>query len=358
VYSAYGTSSLTTQVFDAPIGPIEVTLDIPALQLNLSSTVSHTTSYPNYLPSYTGQQHGGYSQSSRAYADLYIEAVKTSDGTTVIGRTTLGTAYMYSARENGNYYSGVYDSGTSGGDPSCLIGTSLIEMSDGSFKQIKYIKIGDFIKSLNIDSLTPKYSEENDWKADDLSDSEKTIEEVLNIQTYSDKQIYNINNGLIECTSSHKHIIKQNGIWCIKTTDKINIGDIFLNSENIEIEITSITINEKTEDVYNIRVSGKHTYYVNGILTHNLKSGDLSFVSVTGDTKITLPSGETILAKDVIEGQKILAWSWNTKLDDSTINQFDEYEIVKIKTRKVDKIYKVSAGGKLYANPDAIDEPT
>ena len=352
VYSDYALSGTSTGSLTVAVGAIEIELTIPNIQIDYPSVVSHTTSYPNYLPTYTGQTHGGYSIASVGYVDLNLEAVLIDDETIVVGRTTLATGYSQGGRNNGNYYYGTYtDTGGGGGGGSCLIGSSLIEMSDGSFKQIKDIQIGDFIKSLNIDSLTPKYSEENDWTAENISNSEKTTEEVLNIQAYPDKEIYNINNGLIECTSSHKHIIKQNGVWCIKTTDKINIGDIFLNSENEEVEITSITINEKTDDVYNIRVSGKHTYYVNGILTHNQK-GELQ-ISVTGDTKITLPSGEEILAEDVVEGQKILAWSWNDKLDDSTINQFDEFEITEIKKRKVDKIYKVSAGGKTIKVSDS-----
>jgi hypothetical protein len=76
-------------------------------------------------------------------------------------------------------------------------------------------------------------------------------------------------------------------------------------------------------------------------------------VSVTGDTKIILSSGETILAENVVEGQKILAWSWNDKLDNTIINQFDEFEIAQIKKRKVDKVYKVSAGGKTIRVSDS-----
>jgi hypothetical protein len=349
-YSSYMASNFTSESYDASAGALEVVLDIPALSIAIPTAVSHTTSYPNYLPTFDGQFHGGSSYSSVAYAELNLEAVLVSSGV-VVGRTALGTAVGISGTNNGNYYTGDYfDDGGGGG--GCLIGTSLIELSDGSFKQIKDIKIGDYVKSLDIESLTPKYSEENDWVSTDISDSKKTSEEVLDIQIYSNSEIYNINNGLIESSPTHKHIVKQNGIWSIKRTTDLNIGDILLNSQNIEIEITTITINEKTEDVYNIRVSGKHTYYVNGILTHNLKS-IVGIQSVTGDTKITLPSGETIFAEDVVEGQKILAWSWNDKLDNSTINQFDEFEITQIKKRKVDKIYKVSAGGKTIRVSDS-----
>jgi hypothetical protein len=78
-----------------------------------------------------------------------------------------------------------------------------------------------------------------------------------------------------------------------------------------------------------------------------------SFVSVTGDTKIILSSGETILAEDVVEGEKIIAWSWNDKLDNTEVNKFSEFEITNIKKRKVNKVYKVSAGSKTIRVSDS-----
>ena len=68
--------------------------------------------------------------------------------------------------------------------------------------------------------------------------------------------------------------------------------------------------------------------------------------SVTGDTLITLSNGNVILAKDLIEGERILAWGWNSALDKCVINEFSEYTVSSVKSRTVDKIYEISAGGK------------
>jgi hypothetical protein len=62
------------------------------------------------------------------------------------------------------------------------------------------------------------------------------------------------------------------------------------------------------------------------------------FYSVTGDTLIINEFGESIYAKDVIVGQIITAWDWHSS--------FKKYKIENIKTRTVNKIFKVSAGGK------------
>ena len=68
--------------------------------------------------------------------------------------------------------------------------------------------------------------------------------------------------------------------------------------------------------------------------------------SVTGDTLITLSNGNVILAKDLIEGERILAWGWNSALDKCVIDEFSEYTVSSVKSRTVDKIYEISAGGK------------
>ena len=81
--------------------------------------------------------------------------------------------------------------------------------------------------------------------------------------------------------------------------------------------------------------------------------GELGFISVTGDTLITLSNGDVILAKDLIEGERVLAWGWNSNLDNCIINEFSEYKVSSVKSRIVDKIYKISAGGKTIKVSDS-----
>jgi hypothetical protein len=201
VTSNFMVSNLSDTAISVGTGPLEIQLDIPSISVAIPPEVSHTTSYPSYLPSFTGQRHGGFSNPAYSQAELFLEAIDATDGT-LRGRTSIAIASAQSAYNVGNYYDGTSDYTPPGGGGG---------------------------------------------------------------------------GG----------------------------------------------------------------------------GGYLTFQSVTGDTKITLSSGETILAKDVTEGQKILAWSWNDKLDNSTINQFDEFEIQNIKSRRVDTIYKVTAGGKTIKVSDS-----
>ena len=62
------------------------------------------------------------------------------------------------------------------------------------------------------------------------------------------------------------------------------------------------------------------------------------FVSVTGDTEITLSDGSIKLAKDILKTDTILAW-------DELNNKFSEATITNVKSREVDRIFEVTAGG-------------
>ena len=102
----------------------------------------------------------------------------------------------------------------------------------------------------------------------------------------------------------------------------------------------------RTVSAYSENTSGN--YYTGTVTSGGGGGGGDSpdfYYSVVGSTKITLPDGSRILAKDVRQGEKILAWNWNDKLEGSIANEYGEFTINEIKKAKVSKIYKVSAGG-------------
>lgn len=133
---------------------------------------------------------------------------------------------------------------------TCLIGTTLIELVDGSSVELQVIQKNDVLTSY--DPIT-----------------EQICSVIVNaIQPFVDSVI-SINNGLLVCTASHTHYVKQNGLWSIQT--KVYVGDYLLDKNMNEIEIISIVNEAEPAVVYNLQVSGNHLYYANGILTHNGK---------------------------------------------------------------------------------------
>lgn len=56
------------------------------------------------------------------------------------------------------------------------------------------------------------------------------------------------------------------------SSNNIQVGDYFLNDEDVFVEITSIEQNSDSNNfVYKIDVESKDLFFGNGILTHNAK---------------------------------------------------------------------------------------
>ena len=181
-------------------------------------------------------------------------------------------------------------SGGSGGGGGCLVGNTQIEMSDGSFKSIKDVKIGESLMGLDIKTLSEWFEVEDNWEGKDIEQYDNKPFKVTDTMVITEADVYSINDGLLECSDDHKHLIKRDGVWMIQTTSQLNPGDLYLDRDKNIILINSIIL-DRVEDVYLISLDGKHTYYANNILTHNRKltpvGGALNIGnrSASGDTK-------------------------------------------------------------------------
>ena len=150
----------------------------------------------------------------------------------------------------------------------CLVADTIITLSDGSTKLIQDIQVNDILKSIDVSGMPQPSNEWYSWSSDTLNYVNSTST-VINFTTYEFDSVVNINNGRLIATDSHNHVVKQNGVWYIRTTSELNIGDILLDIDNTEFEITSlVTITEPTT-VYDIDVNNSNLYFANNVLTHN-----------------------------------------------------------------------------------------
>lgn len=150
----------------------------------------------------------------------------------------------------------------------CLVADTIITLSDGSTKLVQDIQIDDELKSLNVEGIPQSSNDWYSWSSDTLNYVESTSI-VIGFTSFEFDLVININDGRLIATGTHNHVVKQNGMWYIKTTLEIRVGDILLDIDNSEFEITSlVTINEPTT-VYNIDVTNSNLYFANNILTHN-----------------------------------------------------------------------------------------
>ena len=158
-------------------------------------------------------------------------------------------------------------------DGPCLIYGTQVSMIDGTTKEIQNLVIGDIVKSINIDTMPDGESESLNWSSDTLSYT-SAQSEVVGTTEYSVDTIYSFNAGLIEASTEHNHFIKRNNTHMFLSSNNIQVGDYFLNDENVFVEITSIEQNSDSNNfVYKIDVESKDLFFANGIVTHNAKGG-------------------------------------------------------------------------------------
>jgi len=264
-------------------GDISVAINRPGLTLYPpTQTVSHTTSYPNYSPTYNGQNHGSYQPlaiAQRGY--IYLEVIDTNNSDAIIGRKLIGqTSYARSARKGaGNYYTGVVSSGGGGGGLSSIqysvVGNTKITLSDGSLILAKDVKKGQTILAWN-------WNDKIDTHIGVDRFSEFTIDAV---KTRTTNEIYKITVGdkVIEVSDSH-------GFWkdnnkeipakeLIEGESKIYVKD----GDTISLQLVDKVEILEGDKVYTFSVPGVHNYISNDILSHNIAQGTWNYNSYAAD---------------------------------------------------------------------------
>jgi hypothetical protein len=207
-----------------------------------------------------------------AYVDVCVDDpslcsatyLKGSDGTNCY--LTPATTGFYSNGFSRRYWDGTTLSLCLG--CGCLVADTVITLSDGSTKLIQDVQVNDVLKSIDVSGMPQPADEWYSWSSDTLNyvDSTSTV---IDVKIYEFDSVVNINNGILIATDAHNHVVKQNGIWYIRTTSELNVGDVLLDIDNTEFEITSlVTIIEPTT-VYDVNVNNSNLYFANNVLTHN-----------------------------------------------------------------------------------------
>lgn len=97
---------------------------------------------------------------------------------------------------------------------------------------------------------------------------------IIKIRSLTADKTIVINNGLLEATPSHSQLIQRDGIWKFIPLGDVIVGDNLYSIDKEIIPITSVFINSEKRKIYPLTLSPSHTYFANGILTHNIKPID------------------------------------------------------------------------------------
>lgn len=157
----------------------------------------------------------------------------------------------------------------------CFVEGTIISLPDGSQKPIETLKINELLLSSKIDTL----KDTNDiiklykWSSDHLSET-RISSPISNIKTKIAYKTIIINDRLLEATPLHSQLIQRNGIWKFIPIKDVKIGDNLYGINKEIIQVNSVSINLEKRNIYPLSLSPSHTYFANGILTHNIKPID------------------------------------------------------------------------------------
>ncbi|MTH18282.1 DUF5977 domain-containing protein [Flavobacterium sp. LC2016-01] len=191
------------------------------------------------------------------------------------------TIYYYrmtarDAAENWSNFSNETSQITAESGPFCFVEGTLITLADGTQKPIESLELNQSLLSAEIETLndTNDVTKLYKWSCNYLSENRITSPITkINVLT-ADKTII-INNGLLEATPSHSQLIQRDGVWKFVPLSDVIVGDILYNAEREPVPITSVFINSEKRKIYPLTLSPSHTYFANGILTHNVKPVDV-----------------------------------------------------------------------------------
>lgn len=157
----------------------------------------------------------------------------------------------------------------------CFIEGTNITLADGSQVLIETLQVGDVLKSFAIDTLS-LYSDDNTvlttWNTETLTGTESTAS-ITSITPVQVSEIVVIND-LLKTTPDHRHLVKHDGVWSFVIASNVIVGDIMIDINNNEVEVTSVETQEVEKTVYKMDVETLDVFYAENILTHNIKNPD------------------------------------------------------------------------------------
>lgn len=154
----------------------------------------------------------------------------------------------------------------------CPVEGTLVTLFDGTLIPIQDLKPGDLLLSAKIDTyIDSNTSDILSWSNSMLRARDRQGE----VESISSNVFYDtisINEGLLETSLSHTHLVRRNGYWKFMKSKDLLVGDFIHSKQLSSIEIKSIDLLSEIKTTYKIVLKAPfHLFYANDILTHNSK---------------------------------------------------------------------------------------
>ena len=169
-----------------------------------------------------------------------------------------------------------------GGSPSCLLEGTDIQLSDGSYKKVEDLEVGDWLHTLDLPNAIDE--DYDNWRQ---SRFEAGFDKVVHSASVQDinfdyaQNYWNINDGLEKITGEHEMLYKPVGenFWMWQLVPGMKVGGQLMGKDGSSIEITSLeqVHSEDGFEVVQIDVEPLDFYFGNTFLVHNKGSNDDPF---------------------------------------------------------------------------------
>lgn len=223
----------------------------------------------------TGYQLQRKTGSSGTWSTVYTGANRSYQDT-----GSRNTTYVYQVRafDAAGNYSGFSTTAAWTTDPIvivCLVEGTLITLPNGTQKPIETLAINELLLSAEIETLkdTNDVNELYKWSCDQLSET-RIKAPITSIEPKVAYETIIINEGLLEATPYHSQLIQRDEVWKFIPIGEIIVGDNLYGINKEIIPVTSVSINLEKRNIYPMSLSPSHTYFANGVLTHNIKPPD------------------------------------------------------------------------------------
>ncbi|CAI2769159.1 Hint domain-containing protein [Flavobacterium collinsii] len=159
-----------------------------------------------------------------------------------------------------------------GGSGGCLVEGTLVTLPDGSRKPIEELTLDQLLLSAEIETLNDTNNAEElyKWSCTYLSENRITSPITKLTHKVAYKTII-VNDGLFEATPTHLQLVQRDGYWKFIALGDIVVGDHLYTIDREIIPVTAVTINLEKRNIYPMTLNPFHTFFANGILTHNYK---------------------------------------------------------------------------------------
>jgi hypothetical protein len=169
-----------------------------------------------------------------------------------------------------------------GGSPSCLLEGTDIQLSDGSYKKVEDLEVGDWLHTLDLPGAIDE--DYDNWRS---SRFEQGFDKVVHSASVQDinfdysQNYWNINDGLEKITGEHEMLYKPIGedFWMWQLVPGMKVGGQLMGKDGSSIEITSLeqVHSEDGFEVVQIDVEPLDFYFGNTFLVHNKGSNSDPF---------------------------------------------------------------------------------